>query len=687
MLNTASFFKFIGVKAFKPLKSIHPEKIKYVPLKANLELTEDIIKSSLKASKKSSFDTILSHIEMPNGNYNLKTFEFLKKMEPIGLDNYELSTILDNAPILDSSKFDIDAFGSFAQLLKKSMLDCKIGVNRYFDILGNSIGKNGEFSTQNLKEFSAIFNKYQKTRDIVTAVNFRKYATVEKIADLSIQDKNDFLTKLISNGYNANVAQDIRILPKSKEEYQKLVQNLLDDTALHFTPLTKSEQDATVVALKNLFDANGTISETSLSQILKAFPEIATKDMSIKKSSLKMLQKMSKDGRFAELAQEDKLTLQLAALFKDSSSLHGVRDVEQSAYNAFYLAEKLNLPQENKLKLYSIIKNQNLFEKVLRGEISCNTFSNTACEMRYKDNYKMLEIFSTAKGIIVPQNLQFLQVIKRDISLIQNRAIQVPQSKIPKASNFIVNGKSVKKIEQNGVTNIVVYLDKKTPVKYIDENGVEKILDVKDLHNFYHATTIPEGIELASRPNSKYATSASYSNPTQRSHHFFGTEGLVLNMNSNDIFYSHILRDADGTGFGKSINPTRYIVKSIDKAFYNLSDVFKKYDCKSLEELRVINPQAAEELNAAILNAVPTSEYGETIGAYAKPQGVFFQGPKKGYNPMYSFGTSKKTKSKEIKEKLYKFLGIKDNYKFKDVPQNLKQYAEKNDFAIFHLGD
>lgn len=679
----------IGVKAFKPLKKIiSPSEIKYEPiLETSKPLSENIIKTSLKISKGLSFDQILDNIKLVNGKYNSKTFEYTKKLEQTGLYNHDIISILSNKENLDPSKFDSDAFKTLIQRTYEHF-----GLRAQQKIINQAIGKNGEFSVQDLKDFSKIFDKYEKEKDILTAINFREYSKISSIDELSIPEKNKFLTKLVSNGFNERVSQDIQVLPKSKEEYEKLVQKLLDNTSLKVKPLGKAEQNTALSALKNLFNFNGEISENNLQQILKIFPEIATKDGTISKSSLKILQKMNKDGRFAELTSEDKLTLQLAALFKDSSSIHGVKDIEQSAYNAYYLAEKLNLPHEDKLKLYSIIKNQNLFEKAVNGSISENAFIKSACELRYNNNYNMLEIFSDAKGITSQENQELLQTIKnslqKEIKLIQRSAIQVPQSKTPKASQFIVNGDSVKKVKSNGVTNIVVYLDKKTPVKYIDENGVEKILNTQDVHNFYHATTHPEGVELSSRPNSKYAISTSYSNPTQRSHQLFGTEGVIVNMNSNDIYYSHIYRDSDGTGFEKLLNLKLYRSRNIDQNFHQLSDIYKKYGCKSLEELRITNPQAAEELNAAILNTVPTSQYGETIGAFSQPQGVFFQGPKKGYNPMYaSFFKDSTSKSEKLKAKIRKFFGIKESYKFKEVPQNLKQYAEKNDFAIFHLGN
>ena len=52
-----------------------------------------------------------------------------------------------------------------------------------------------------------------------------------------------------------------------------------------------------------------------------------------------------------------------------------------------------------------------------------------------------------------------------------------------------------------------------------------------------------------------------------------------------------------------------------------------------------------------------------------------------------SFFKDSTSKSEKLKAKIRKFFGIKESYKFKEVPQNLKQYAEKNDFAIFHLGN
>lgn len=690
-ISSISNFSYIGVKAFKPLKKvINPSTLKYVPIKEEPKLTEKIIEKSLKHSKGLSFDHILENIELANGQYSSRVFEFTKKLEKTEMYDHEIIEVLKNVAKTDITKFDENAFGLLVKKIRTLSSSLSLSPKMGIEVLTQSIGKNGEFSEKDLKNILAIFDKYEKPKDSFSAFKFRKYTQFKNIDELSLSQKNDFLTKLISNGPNEKVAQDIPILPKTKDEYTKLIQKLLDDTSLKIKPLAKSEQQKTISAFKNLFDKKGEIVESELDKITKAFPEILQKK-TISKSSLKMLQKINKDERFIELSPENKLIVQLAVLFKNSSRIQGIHNIEQSAFNAYYLAEKLNLPHENKLKLYSIVKNQNLLENAVNGEISKNALINATCELRYKDNYKMLEIFSDAKNMTTPQNQKTLNLIKntikKEIQFIQSQSIQIPQSKVPKASQFIVNGTSVKKVKSNGVTNIVVYLDKKAPIKYIDENGTEKVLNPNDVHNFYHATTQLEGVEFASRPNSKYALSSSYTSPVAKSHHLFGTEGVIVNLNSDDIRYAHAFRDADGTGFGKEISPRAFRLRNIGKAFLNLSNIFKKYNCKSLEELRAINPQAAKELKTAILDASPATEYGEAIGVFAQPQGLFFQGPKKGFNPMYSRIFSEKTKIQTLKAKLYKLIGYKEKYKFKEVPQNIKTYAAEKDFAIFHLGN
>ena len=685
--------KVLEAQTGKVVKAVSGKQIcgvfeKRLPVSRNVAIQELGITESARSPER-----ILENIERAIGDVDSEAFEFVKKLQQAGMDDhYVLGATLEGKTHIDLSKFDAEAF---RELYNVSQSYPYSNCGEFIKFYGKVIGPHGEFSAKDLEEITTAFSKYTKIREKWTAFNFRKYKDFKSVEELSLPEKHDFLTKLVSNYYNETVAKDIPILPKTKADYQKMIEQLLDETSLKVKPLGQAEQKSFISVLEDLPKTNGEISETQIQEILRAFPKIKTPEGKLSQSSIQLLNKIMKDGRFADLPKEDKLILQLAALFKDSSSIQGIQNIEQSAFNAFYLAEKLNLPHESKLKLYALVKNQNIMQDALKGDVSVAGLINTGCELRHNGNLQMFEILSdaqiTGENIGSPNALNKIKnTIRENVAEVRRRMINIPQSDVPKASQFVVNGDSVQSVTKDGVTNIVVYLDRKTPIKYIDKDGVEKILDPADVHNFYHATNNMEGVTLASRPNSKYAFSTSYAAPTQNSHHMFSTEGTILKMNGSDIFYTRTMRDGDGTGFGKEILPTSFLLRHIDENFGKLIGVFEKHGCKSLETLRKTNPQAAEELHQAIVRATPQYQYGETMGVFPEPVGVFFQGPYKGYMPMYAaIQKHKMSRVDKVKSMLYKLVGKKyeESYKFKDVPLDTRQYAQKNDFAVFHLGN
>ena len=400
-----------------------------------------------------------------------------------------------------------------------------------------------------------------------------------------------------------------------------------------------------------------------------------------------------KDERFVTLPNEDKLIAQLAVILKDSSSIHGIKDVEQSAFNAFYLAEKLGLSHENKLKLYALIKNQNLYKDADTNNLTMSLLEKAGCELRHENSHQIFEIINDAKGIqtktqsIVQTKLE---EVYKDRILLNHASYSITQTKLPKASQFIVNGDSVQKVEKDGVENIVVYLDRKKPIRYKDENGIVKTLNPKDVYNYCHATRNLDSVEIASRPNSNYAMSSSFMNPTKGTHHLFDTEGVIVHVPKGNTFYDRVIADTDGTGFGKSADATKFMEYSGEMQ-YNVSDKCAVYGGKQISEL---DNKSATELRKSLDQLLSKTLYGENISLNTEPIGVFFEGPYKNYLPIWG-----KPKFEEYE----KNMTFKDNaekfickilrkeykpkfYKFEEVPLEHRTYARDKDFAVFHLG-
>ncbi len=423
--------------------------------------------------------------------------------------------------------------------------------------------------------------------------------------------------------------------------------------------------------------------------IEELYPEIGK----INDETVVILQKVMKDERFASLPKEDKLTIQLAVILKDSSSIHGMKDTQQSAFNAFYLTEKLGLSHENKLKLYALIKNQNLYRDADANSLTMAVIEKAGCELRHENSYKMFEIINDAKGIQTASKSTVkakLEEVSTNRLLRFKSDYEITQTKLPKASQFIVNGDSVQKIKKDGVENIFVYFDRKEPIMYRDETGAIKELKPEDVYNYCHATGDLQSVELASRPDSNYGMSSSFMNPTKGTHHMFSTEGVLVHVPKGNSYYDRIVADAIGTGFGKTGDATIFMGYSGDMQ-YSVSDKCAKLGGKQISEL---SKESALELRKSLDSMLSESLYGENISFNPEPIGVFFEGPYRGYAPLYNWDPKKNLeKHMEIKDKaerlVCKLLKKKykpELYKVQDVPLEHRTYAHDKDFAIFHLG-
>ena len=104
------------------------------------------------------------------------------------------------------TKIDKNAFmelrNIFIELAKKGKVEQK----KAHIFFLNAINKDGSFDRKALEEAKVIIEKYLNSRhpviEIPTEFAFKNFKNFKSIEELSISEKNDFLTKLISNPFN-----------------------------------------------------------------------------------------------------------------------------------------------------------------------------------------------------------------------------------------------------------------------------------------------------------------------------------------------------------------------------------------------------------------------------------------------------------------------------------------------------
>ena len=308
-----------------------------------------------------------------------------------------------------------------------------------------------------------------------------------------------------------------------------------------------------------------------LTDIVKAFPEFLTTvkkeqhqfhDFTLDVHCLKVLQEVMKNKEFANLPSSSKQQLQIAALFHDLTKAEKQNDrqhPENSAFDTYYLLDKLGLKEKDKLKIYNIIK--------YHSWLAYYNFTNqdakrAAFNMRESDSFKMLMILTEAdlKGVkkhdaFYLKNAEKVKKAQRQIAPylydLKRTDINLPQTKIPKASELNKSSNYVNVIHNDGITNTVLTLKKgidlqkvgfKTCKSLNDFNILVHALDSKDSASMFQALGMIDSNALLSTSYISYA---------KGNYRAFRSEGFILDVPAINI-HAAFWRDF-GSGYKKTI--------------------------------------------------------------------------------------------------------------------------------------
>ena len=349
--------------------------------------------------------------------------------------------------------------------------------------------------------------------------------------------------------------------------------------------------------------------ENSINEIFKSFPELysmiekkqhATHSFDVFKHSLKVMQKVVQNPEFEKFDDSDKKLLLLASLFHDVAKEEGKVSSSHamtSAFDSFYLFQKLNLTKDEKIKLYSLIKEHEWLgnvNKLKTEEQKLEQKKSVAYDLHYGNLFEMSKVFTQADLKAVKNNDDFyikyedsFEQISNDvetfISQLKNTQPLLPVTKLPTASRI---KEAITQVNDDYMTNLFgVFQDENgmvilklndiendtwekigfpkgsffkgiTAKGYSKKNGVTSSAEYNtgNIKFFVHGLEREDQLanfDAFALPDSDALLSVSYTERPESKYRFFRNIGLVLNA---DAKYIHGGGKSDsGSGYTKNI--------------------------------------------------------------------------------------------------------------------------------------
>lgn len=445
-----------------------------------------------------------------------------------------------------------------------------------------------------------------------------------------------------------------------------------------------------------------------INEILKAFPELRsiigkkqhnTHAFTLDIHTLKVLQNVCSNPNFEKLPEKDKKLLSIASLLHDITKAEGKIDSqhpEESAFDAFYIIQKLNLEEQDQLKIYELIKTHNWLQRLNNEkdpEMVENIAQDIAFDTRRTNTFELAKILCEADLKSVKKDSRFFEAHKggletmstkvdRYLKMLKRTQIYLPQTKIPKASE-IKNGTTITK---NGITNTVIYMNEADfdLSKYGFEEGTTK----GNLASLVHALTKEEDlskVDAFSIIDSEALLSTSYMNP--REYRVFRPQGLILDVETNDI-HAGYFQDF-GTGYSKEIELLKsdYLFRGkrketlgYDKWRSNRT-IFRNYISNCIKEELNLN-------NKEYIQMIEKIQSAKSMTDVEKIDPKIADGLKRVFEAM---DVGKRSGARRYNEMLISRPKVQGVFaydtKFGNIPKFLRKYAQDNDLVILIYGN
>ena len=500
--------------------------------------------------------------------------------------------------------------------------------------------------------------------------------------------------------------------------------------------------------------------EQFLNEIVEVLPEMRTMigkaqhgnngtrgahDYDVMKHSLKVMQKISQDPKFAKLNESDKKVMLLASLMHDITKAEGHPDgyhAENGAFDVFFISKKFNLTSEEETKLYKICKYHEWlnFVNTSKSESELTKrLQSVAFDLQQDNLVDMAEIFTHADLRAVKTDDSFhdtkigksrvdfngnvrsfgesadiyVAKIKEYQKELQKSQPILPVTRFPQASRM---KQAITTVNADGSTNLKgVYQDndgvvvikfnemtdesweaigfpkgtsaKGVKAKGLGNNGVETDVETGNIHFFVHGLDYSNQLakfDAFSLVDSDALLSVSYAERPESKYRFFRPQGVLLDIPTKYV-YGGGNTDA-GSGCGKNIQTFKncYIFgggREKDRLY--ISNLVKEATGMSdAEYVQFVK----ENENKSMLEIEPANIREKIIQKFATINSNVRKGNRE-YNEMYGsnpqvMGVFAYSWEREVVGQPIDFLNNVDNRTY-----FLKEYAKERDLPFIVFGD
>lgn len=586
---------------------------------------------------------------------------------------------------------------------------------KFNSAIKNLYGSNSEFKKLDLKnpnfKLNVTYPRNKFMQDVKSLINNLEPAEQMEVFDYFgfelKQNENNITTMM---GYPALINNGEKFSKIESENAKKAIENI-KPLVKAFTQNNKITPDGTFIS-QNM--AN------TLNDILNVLPELqtiigkeqhGTHDYTIDMHTLAVMQECINNPEFEKLNENEKQILVIASLFHDITKIEKEVDKshpENSAYDAYYILEKLNLPKEDKIKIYRLIKNHDMLEKCNKYVYDYSTkqyrpmteeeretvIKKYAYELR-SDNMATMETILTQAdlksvkrdGYFYNKYKNLLETVEQKLKIetknISSTKIVLPQTRIPKASELKADGKNLVETETTGsdgqpIKNKVLYMQNGLNLEqYGFDKGVTSDNFNVVIHGFDDESQ-QVALDVLDLADQNALLSASYVVYSKGNYHAFRQQGLIKNASADDIGAAYF-RDF-GSGYKKDVESLvrnyingschlyRKYISDLIKKELNLDDnqyieLTKKIENKPLDVLEKENPEFANAIKK-IFTEMETHQrkfkrnYNEILIEKSPNAAVYFEGTK----------------------------GNGEEYKIEEVPEFLRKYAQDNNLPIIYFG-
>ena len=499
--------------------------------------------------------------------------------------------------------------------------------------------------------------------------------------------------------------------------------------------------------------------EQFLNEIVEVLPEIRTMigkaqhgnngtrgahDYDVMKHSLKVMQKISQDPKFAKLSESDKKVMLLASLMHDITKAEGHPDgyhAENGAFDVFFISKKFNLTSEEETKLYKICKYHEWLNFVntskSEGELT-KRLQSVAFDLQQDNLVDMAEIFTHADLRAVKADDSFhdtkvgksrvdfngnvrsfgesadvyVAKIKEYQKELQKSQPILPVTKFPQASRM---KQAITTVNADGSTNLKgVYQDKDGIVvikfnemtdesweaigfpkgtsakgvkaKGLNNSGAKTNVETGNIHFFVHGLDYSNQLakfDAFSLVDSDALLSVSYAERPESKYRFFRTQGVLLDIPTKYVYGGG--NTDSGSGCGKNIQEfkDRYIFgeeRESDRLY--ISNLVK--EATGMSDAEYVQFVKDNE-NKSMLEIEPANIREKIIQKFATINSNVRKGNRE-YNEMYGsnprvMGVFAYSWEREVNQPI-DFLNSVDNR-----THFLKEYAKERDLPFVVFGD